>query len=136
MSRYLTVADYVFTAGDLIGKYGGEQIFRLHPLQLRRNLAAAPPADYGQRPVRVPPPARRKHRGVQKGLYQQIAHGRGLQITKDVFQRETVRETERKNYRVFRSRRLQLEIELSTKTLAQRQTPGAIEPAPEWRMYD
>src|SRR5262245_22744534 len=106
MSGDFTVADYVFTAGDLIGKYGGEQIFRLHPLQLWRNLAVAPTANYGQSPVRVPPPARRKHRGVQQSLDQQIAYGRGLQITENIFQRETVRETERKNYRVFRGRRL------------------------------
>src|SRR5262249_37718265 len=106
MGGDFTVADYVFTTGDLIGKHGGEQIFRLHPLQLRRDLLAAPPANYGPRPVRVPPPARPKQRGVPKGLYQQKRHGRGLQKTKDVIQGETVRETERKNYCVFRGRRL------------------------------
>ena len=45
-----------------------------------------------------------------------------------------MRRPKRKHDRVFRGRRLQLEIERATETLAQRQTPGAIQTAAEGRM--
>ena len=41
----------------------------------------------------------------------------------------------REYHRIFRRRSLQLKIKLATKTLAQRQAPGAIEPAAKRRMH-
>ena len=51
-------------------------------------------------------------------------------------ERKTVRRTKRKNYRIFSSRGLQLKIKLAAETFAQRQAPGAIEPAAKRRMHD
>ena len=51
-------------------------------------------------------------------------------------ERKTVRGTKRKDNRVFGRCSLQLKIELAAKTFAQRQTPGAIQPAAKRRMHD
>ena len=53
---------------------------------------------------------------------------------KDFVERKTVRWPKRKHDRIFSGRRLQFEIELAAKTFAQRQSPGAIQPAAKRRM--
>src|SRR5947207_14156407 len=42
--------------------------------------------------------------------------------------------SEGEQHRILGGRRLQFEIELTAETLAQRQTPCAIDPAAEWRV--
>ena len=129
-------ADEVFRASDLIWKYRRDQVFRRHALQLRRRFFAAAKSWQRQRDGRVPTPARGKHRRGQQCLHQNIAHTIGMQITLHFFQRKTVTGRERQNNRIFRRRRLQLEIELAAKTFAQTQTPGAVDAAAIRRMDD
>ena len=47
-----------------------------------------------------------------------------------------MRRSKREHDGVFRRRGLQLEVELLAEALAQRETPGAIDPASEWRVQD
>ena len=53
---------------------------------------------------------------------------------KDVVERKTVSWTKRKNDRIFGGRSLQFKIELAAEAFAQRQSPGAIQPAAKRRM--
>ena len=55
---------------------------------------------------------------------------------KDIFERKTVGRTKREHDRIFGGCGLQLKIELAAETFAQRQSPGAIEPAAKRRMQD
>ena len=43
MLRHLAVADDIFGTGNLVGKNLGNQILRLHALQIRRNAFAGTP---------------------------------------------------------------------------------------------
>src|SRR5207249_503371 len=61
---------------------------------------------------------------------------RGIEITCDLLERETVCRRQREHDIVFGRRRLQLEIELAAEPLAQRQSPGPIDAAAKGRMDD
>ena len=51
-------------------------------------------------------------------------------------EREAVLGAEREQHRVVVGRRLELEVEVDTELLAQREPKGAIDSAPEGRMHD
>src|SRR5204863_6036933 len=85
---------------------------------------------------RIPAPARREDRRIEQRLHENIPHAVAVQIARDVFEREAVRLPEREYDRVLDRRGLQLEVELTTKALPQRQTPGAIDAVAERRMDD
>src|SRR4029077_10832754 len=60
----------------------------------------------------------------------------GLEIVKDVFEREAVLWAERQDDRVLSGGGLELEVEASAEPLAQRQPPRALQAAPERRVQD
>ena len=59
------------------------------------------------------------------------AHAVRMEVTRDVAELESCARGQRQHDIVFGRRRLQLEIELAAEALAQRQAPGAIDPAAE-----
>ena len=132
----LAVAGDVLEARRGIGKDSGHQIVGLHPLDLRRDLAAAAGARHRQRDRGVPPPPRLEHRRVEERLDQHIARGRRVQVAEHVRQRERMLRPEREHQRVFGGRGLQLEVELPAEALAKRQAPGPIDAAAEGRVQD
>ena len=105
-----------------------------HPFAATGRHFFAPAPQDRQRARDVPAPANIPHRRVEQRLTQKLAHSFRVQIVKNLVERETVRWTKRKHYRIFGGRGLQFEVELATKTLAQRQSPGAIETAAKRRM--
>ena len=130
----LPVADDVLAAGHLVGEDGGEQVFGGHALQLRRDLVAAAKAQQGERDAGVPAPAGGEHGRIQQRLGEQGPHGFRRQITGYVLQRKAVAGGKRQHDGVFRGRGLQLEVELAAETLAQAETPGAVDSPTEGRM--
>ena len=97
-----------------------------------------PPRKRGkrQRDAGDPAPARHEHRRVEQRLDQHVAHGGRVQVALDVGEIEAVRRGQRQHDVVLGRGRLQLEIELAAEALAQRQTPGAVEPAAIGRVDD
>src|SRR5581483_9076327 len=69
-------------------------------------------------------------------LDQNVANRFRVQVTEDRVEWKTVRWPKREHNRVFGGRCLQFKIETATETLAQGQTPGAIQTAAERRMND
>ena len=136
MLGHLAVAGDVLGAGDLVGEDGGEQVFRLHPLQLRRDLLAAGEARQGERGGRVPAPAHGEERRVEQRLDQDVERGRRMEVAHHLVERKAVAGRERQDDRVLGRRRLDLEVEAAAEALAQRQAPGAVEAAAERRMDD
>src|SRR5439155_18861549 len=103
-------------------------------LNLRRYLASIAAARHGKRDGGIPPPPRLKHGRVEKRLHEDIARGRRVEIPEDVGQRKRMLGPERQEQRVFGRRGLQLEVELPAESLAQGQSPRAVDAASEWRM--
>ena len=134
MVGHLALADEVLGAGDLVGEDRRQQVLGLHALQLRRDLLAAAEARQRERGGRVPAPARAEHRRVEQRLDQHVARAVGVQVARDVDQREAVAGRQRQHDRVLGRRGLQLEVELAAEALAQRQAPGAVDAAAERRM--
>ncbi len=125
----LALADQILRTGDLVGEHRGQQIFQLHPLQRRGDLAPAAEARQGQRVGGIPAPAHAEQRRVQQRLHQQLQRRRRMQSARDLFQREAVPGRQRQHDRVLGGRRLQFEIEDAADALAQGRTPGAIDAA-------
>ena len=90
----LQLARQVLGAGDLVGKYRGEQILRGHAGELRGDLLAAAEARQGQRDGGAPAPARGKHRRGAERLHEQGAHGVGMKIARDFGELEAVHRRE------------------------------------------
>src|SRR2546422_3089171 len=101
---------------------------------LFRSLLAAARAQHGERPGRVPAPARAEHRRVEHRLHQQVLRRLGLQVLEHVLEREAVLGAERQHDRVLGGGRLQLEVEAAAEPLAERESPGPVDPAPERRV--
>src|SRR6516162_5200529 len=107
MGRDLPVAVDVFQASKLVRKDGSQQVFRLHALQRRRNLASSALAWQGEGPGRVPPPTDRKHRRVKQRLGQEIAYRFAVKITEDLIKWKRVLCAQREHNRVIGCRCLQ-----------------------------
>src|SRR5262249_42280675 len=136
MIRDFTIPGDVLETGRRVGERCGEQVVRLHSLELWRHLLAATVARNREGDGCVPAPARAEHRGLQKGLDQDVANRVRMEEFEDVLERERVLWAKREQEAIFGGRGLQLEVELTTEPLPQRQSPGAIDPAPERRMND
>ena len=136
MIRDLAVAREVLGARDLIGKHRPDQVLGAHARELRRHLPAAAEARQRQRDADHPAPAGDEHRRIEHRLDQQRPDGGGMQVAGDLGELEAMRGGEREDDVVLGRRRLQLEIELAAKALAQRQAPGAVDAAAIGRMDD
>ena len=130
----LAVPHEVLGTRELVGEYRSDQVLRIHPLERRGDLLPAARAQHGQRPGRVPTPARAEHRRVEHRLYQQMLRGFGLQILEHILEREAVLGSERQDDRVLGGGGLELEIEAATEALAERESPRAVDPTPERRV--
>ena len=127
----LALSRQIFGAGDLIGKDRRDQILGLHAQELRRNLLAVAKPRQRQRHAGRPAPARGEHRRGEQSLHQQRPHAGGIQIARDLAELETMRRRQGQDDVVLGRRRLKFEIEFAAKSLAQRQSPGAIDAAAE-----
>ena len=134
--RHIAATGEVFGAGDLIGEHVGDEVLGVHALELWRHALAAAIALNSQRPRRIPAPAHLKHRRVEQRLNEHIAHRGGLQVAEHLVERKTVYRAKRDDDAVFVCRRLQFKIERLTETLAQSETPAAIDATSEGRVYD
>jgi hypothetical protein len=132
----LPVSRNVLQTGGCVRERGSQEIFGLHPLYLGRHLTPAPTARNGERDIAVPPPVGAEHGRVEQCLYQDLLDGLGVEEAKHALQRERVLRPERKQDRILCGRGLQLEVELATESLPERQTPGAIHPAAEGSVDD
>ena len=130
----LALADDVLQAGELVGEDRRDQVLGVHARELRRHLAAAAEARQRERHRRDPAPAGDEHRRIEQRLDQQRPDARRMQVARDLGELEAVRRGQRQDDVVLGRGRLQLEIELAAEALAQRQPPGAVDPAAERRM--
>ena len=132
----LAFAGEVFQAGDLVGKYAGDQVFALHALDLRRHLAPAGITRQRQGHAGIPAPAHTEQWRIQHGLDQDVLGTVAVEVTPHLIQREAVTGGQRQHDGIFTGRRLQLEIEGTAKALAQGQAPGAVDAAAKRRVDD
>src|SRR5881296_266831 len=123
-------------AGELVWENCRQKIFRFHALQWRGEFRSATETRDGQRSGRVPAPANSEHRRIEQSLNEQVANRFGIQITKNLLQRKRVLRAERNHNRVIGRRCLQLEIERTTKTFSQCETPRPIDSAAERRVQN
>ena len=114
----LAFSGEILGAGELVGKYGDDQILGRHARELRRHLLAAALAWQRQRRAGHPAPARGEHRRVEQGRDQDGAHAGGIQVMRCLAQLEAVGRGERQHDIVLGRRRLELEIELAAEALA------------------
>ena len=134
--RHLAVTDDVFQTGQLVGKDAGHQVFGLHSQQMRRRLASGMKTSDGERNDGVPAPTNRKHRRIEQSLHEYVPHCGGLQEMLHVLQRKALRSSQRQDQRILVGGGLQLEVEGAAESLPQRQSPGAVHTAAEWRVHD
>ena len=132
----LYVSRLVFRATHLFGKNGAKQVLGIHACDLRRHFLATAKPRQRQCHARGPAPARGEHRRGEQRLYEYFARAVRMQIARDLGKLEAVRRGEREDDAVLGRRRLQLEIELATEALAQREPPGAIDATAIRRMHD
>ncbi len=133
---YLTLAGEVFQAGDLVGKHAGNQVFALHALDLRRDLAPAGITRQCQGHTGIPAPAHAEQWRIQHRLDQDVLGAVAVQVAPHLIELKAVAGGQRQHDRILTGRRLQFKIEGAAKTLAQGQAPGAVEAAAERCMDD
>ena len=126
----------VVLAGHLLREDGSQQIVGLHPLERHRDPPAATRAKQGQRPGRVPAPARAEHGSLEDGLDQILVQAAGADHGEHALQREAVLLSQRDHDPVIRGRRLELEVEGQAEALSQCESPRPGDPGAEGRMQD
>src|SRR5262249_4091809 len=119
-----------------IRKGRGQEIFRLHALELRWQPAPVTTPRDRKRDGRVPPPMGTEHRRVEQRLNQDVFHRFRLKEAEDVFEGEGMLGAEREENRLVGCRRLQLEVELPAEAFPEREAPRSIHPAAERRVDD
>ncbi len=129
-------ADHIILTGHRIREDGAKKIFRLHPLDLRRNLFPMRKAQQDQRTADIPAPARHKHRRLEHGGKQHLAKRPTLQEPEHRRERKAVLLPQRDHDPVVGRRGLQFEIEGHTEPLPQGEAPSPIDPRPEGRVQD
>ena len=125
----------VLTAG-LGREHRRQHVRRAHAQDRRRRPAPALKPQHRQRARHVPAPARLPHRRLKRRLDQRLVDRVLVQELEDRQQRERVLRPERQQDRVVRRRGLQLEVEATTKLLAQAHAESAVDPGPEGRVND
>ena len=90
MLREINIAFNIFLARRHVGKDRGEQIFRAHALDLRRNLFSSLEAQQGERAICIPAKTGSEDGREQRGLLQNIFHRLRRKEVEDVAQRKTV----------------------------------------------
>src|SRR5947207_6440894 len=134
MVRNFAIAYDVFQTSELIRKYCCQKIFRFHALQWRGYFCAATKPRHRKGTCRIPAPANREHRRVEQGLDQEVTHRFGIQIAKNLLKRERMLRAKRNHDCIICRCRLELEIERTTKTFSQRESPCAVDPITKWRV--
>ena len=117
-------------------EHGGQQVFRAHPLDLRRHPLAVGEPEQRQRAGGVPAPPAGEHGRRENRLCEHLAHGFRSHKPEDALQRKTVPFAQRDHNALVRRGSLELKIKGHTEPLAERQAPGAIHPPAERRMND
>ena len=130
------LAGEVFRAGGLVGEHRGEQVVGEHPLDGRGNALAVPAAGHLERPRDRPAPARREERNPEDRLGEHVLQVLGLQEREDRCEREGVQVGERDDDAVVGRRRLEFQVEGAAEALPQRESPRAVDPAPEGSVDD
>ena len=114
----------------------GEQVVGFHTLQMDGPSLPAPGAGHDQRPVEVPPPPGGEHGVGQHGLGQHLGDGGAREHLRHLAEGEAVLGTEGEHHRVVVGRRLQLEVEGDTETLAQGEAEGPVDAAAVGGVHD
>ena len=130
----LHIPGHVLAARQHRWKHRRQQIVGAHPLDRRRHLLPSAKTQQRQRPPGIPSPARREKGRGQHGLLQHLPHAVRVEKMEDVRQRKAVLLAQRNIQAVVGRRRLQFEVERPAEPLAQRQSPGLVDPRPERRM--
>src|SRR6202034_4790395 len=99
----------------------GQEILGIHAGDLRRNLLAAAKARQREGYSSIPAPAHLEHRCGAERLHEHLPGRLRIQISGHFRELEAMRVSERQDDLIFRSRRLQLEIESAAKALAKRE---------------
>ena len=87
----LSLANKVLCAGELVGKDRRDQIFGVHPRELRRHFLAAAEPGQRQRDAGDPTPPSDEHRGVEQSLDQHRPDAGRMQIVPHLIEIEAVR---------------------------------------------
>ena len=134
MIGHLAVARDVLEARRGVGKRGGQQVVRLHPLERRRHLRAAALRGTASEIV-----AFHRHRvsntGASSTAWTRMSRTRRrVQVAEHVGEREACCGPSDSISAVLGRRGLQLEVELAAEPLAQRERPRAVDAAAERRV--
>src|SRR5262249_22589306 len=100
------------------------------------NLSTSLVSRYSERNGGVPAPPRLEDRCVEQRLHKDVAGRHGMEIPKDVRERERVLRTKRQEQRVLCCRGLQFEVELAAETLPQGEAPRLVDAAAKRRVQD
>lgn len=126
----------MFSKQELVRENHRDQVFGVVALKRRGHFFAGAVAGHGERGIGHPAPAGGEHGRRQQRLDQHVPDRGGLQITGRFCQWKTVGRAQRQYDIVFTGRGLQFEIETAAETLAQCQSPGAVDPRAVGRMDD
>src|SRR5215470_8947197 len=119
----LDLSDDVLRTRLSFRKNRSQQIVGAHSLDLRGDLFSSLESHKRQRATGIPPPSCCKQRRIEHCLFQNVFYRVRVQEVKDVGQWKTVLFRERNIQAVVCCGGLQLEIEGSTKTFPQGQSP-------------
>ena len=132
----LSITGDVLQAGRRIRKRRCQEVLRFHALKLGREPTPVSAARDRKCYRRVPAPVSAEHRRIEQRLDQNVLHRLRLQESEDILEREGVLRSEREEDGLVGRGGLQLEIELATEALSEREPPCAIHPAAEWGVDD
>ncbi len=134
--RDLAGTGEILGAGELVREDDGEQVLGILTLELRRSPAAAVAAFDGERDGCRPAPSRGEQRCVQQRLCERVAGTGAGEVSGDLVEGKAVSGAQGEDDAVLECGGLQLEIEAPAEALAQRQSPGAVDPRPVGRVDD
>ena len=132
----LDVARHRLGARRRVRKHAGQQIVRARALDLRRDSLALLHAQQLQRAPSSPAPAILEQRRRDRRLLQQLLRGELREEVEDIAQRKAVLLGERDVDAVIGCRGLQFKVEAAAEALAQRESPGLVQPSAERCMQD
>ena len=123
----LVVAGDILLASGQLGKNGGQQVVGTESLDRMRHFFSAIATQDHQCPGEVPAPSELKHRDRQQCLFEQVAGVVWPQHAEEALERKAVLWSQRENETVVIGGGLEFEIEGSTESLSQGQSPGPVD---------
>ena len=128
MIRNFDVAFNVLLAGSHIGKHCGVKIVGADAEDWRGNLLPIAVSQQSERTAGIPAPTRLENRRIERCLLQHLLHSLLSQKLEDLRQWEAVLLGQGDVQAIFGGRGLQFEIKRAAEALAQRESPGLVDP--------